>query len=557
MSAWAVEGRVFDVVAGRSFPARVTVSNGTIRAVEPLEASVGTDALPCIVPGLIDAHIHIESSMLSPSNFARAAVRFGTIGTISDPHEIANVCGLDGVQWMLDDAAKTPFKFTFGAPSCVPATDFEESGARLDAQEIEYMLRRMPLPYLSEMMNFPGVIAGVPEVDAKLVVARGLGKPIDGHAPGVRGEALDRYIAAGISTDHESFTLEEALEKAEKGMKILLREGSAAKNFDALWPVAVRYPNQVMLCSDDLHPDSLLEGHLDVLIRRGLHFGLDAMTLLRAATLNPVRHYRLKCGLLQVGDPADMVIVDSIESFQVQATYIDGQQVFDGQRVHLSEASTPPINTFNAHPVTPDQLEVKTEGASGRVKVNVIDAIDGQIVTGRSTAELRTSENGAIQADIPGDVLRIVVVNRYRQAPIAAGFIRNFGLQSGALASTVAHDSHNIVAVGCDTQSLAKAINRLIELKGGLSFANKWDVWALALPVAGLLSDESPETVAHDYKAIEARVKAAGCSLAAPFMTLSFMALPVIPALKMTDKGMFDVENWKFESLVVGESTSE
>lgn len=536
-----LEGRLVDVTAGRIYPARVVLAGGKVESVEERPGITG----PFLLPGLVDAHVHIESSMLVPSAFARVAVKFGTVATVSDPHEIANVCGLDGVRYMLVDAERTPFHFAFGAPSCVPAAPFENAGSRLGPSDVAYMLRALNLSYLSEMMNFPGVIHGDPEVHAKLQVALALGKPIDGHAPGLRGEGLKTYAGAGIATDHECFAIDEAREKLALGMKILIREGSAAKNLEELWPLLHEAPERVMVCTDDMHPDSLLEGHLDRLIRRLIAKGVEPMAAIRAATLNPIEHYNLPCGLLRMGDRADCIVVADLERFNVQATYIAGEKVFDGDRVSLPAPPVTPINNFGATPVSVADLAV-----IGPETVHVIEAIDGQIVTGRSTATLQRDEAGFLLSNPERDIAKIVVLNRYEPAQPAVGFVRGFGLAQAAIASSVAHDSHHIVAVGGDDAALAKAINAVISARGGLSFATVEDQAVLPLPVAGLMSDADPEVVARQYRDLDAHAKNAGCRLTAPYMTLSFMALPVIPSLKMTDKGLFDVET--FSSIPLG-----
>jgi adenine deaminase len=421
----------------------------------------------------------------------------------------------------------------------VPAAPFESAGAHLDAQDVEYMFRELGLTYLSEMMNFPGVVHGDPEVLAKLQVAREMGKPVDGHAPGLRGDGLKAYAAAGIATDHECFALDEAREKLALGMKILIREGSAARNLEELWPLLMESPEQIMLCTDDMHPDSLLEGHLDRIIRRLIAKGVEPMAAIRAATLHPIQHYGLPCGLLQVGDRADCIVVDDLESFQIQATYIAGEKVFDGERVALPVPPVSSINNFGAAPIATADLAV-----AGPETVHVIEAIDGQILTGRSTATLERDEAGCLLSNPKQDIVKIIVLNRYRPAPPAVGFVRGFGLAEAAIASSVAHDSHHIVAVGGSDEALKNAINAVISARGGLAFATAEEQTVLPLPVAGLMSDAEPEMVARGYRELDARAKSAGCELAAPYMTLSFMALPVIPSLKMTDKGLFDVETF-------------
>lgn len=540
--------QLVDLHGRRIYPARIEIEAGRIRSIretsEPLPEGSGY-----ILPGFIDAHVHVESSMLPPAEFARMAVVHGTVATVSDPHEIANVLGIAGVAFMLEDAARTPFKFCFGAPSCVPATTFETAGAALDATEVETLLQNPAIGYLSEMMNFPGVLHGDAECLAKIAAARRLGKPVDGHAPGLRGEEARRYFATGISTDHECFTYEEGLEKARLGVKILIREGSAARNFDALWPLIREFPDLVMFCSDDKHPDELVQGHIDRLVRRACALGCDLFDVLRAACLHPATHYRLPVGLLREGDPADFIRVRDLDTFQVLETWLDGCKVAENGRSLLPRLETPTPNYFVAQPKTPADFRLSMAGFSeNKALCRVIEALDGQIVTGAATEYLPVVE-GVITPDPERDILKIAVVNRYApDARPAIGFVRGFGLRQGALASSVAHDSHNIVAVGADDAALCAAVNAVIEARGGISATDgKTETKVLSLPIAGLMSPMDGYELARTYGVIDTWVKnAAGCTLQAPFMVLSFLALPVIPKLKMTDLGLFDVERFGF-----------
>lgn len=559
-----VAGTIVAPVLGEMYAGTITVSGGRIARIDRDDAVAGpgaaTDAAGgCgriggrgagprrfILPGLVDAHVHVESSMLVPSQFARMAVRHGTVATVSDPHEIANVLGLDGVEYMIHDGAAAPFSFAFGAPSCVPATPFETAGAALGPEEVDVLLARPDIFYLSEMMNFPGVLAGDAEVMAKLASARRHGKPVDGHAPGLRGEDLQRYIDAGISTDHESLDYGEAREKIERGMKVLIREGSAAREFNLLCGLIDEFPERCMLCSDDLHPTDLVRGHINRLLRRGAANGLGLMNLLRCATVNPVRHYGLGVGLLQVGDPADMVVVADLEDFDAVETYVRGELVAaDGAALWQAEPGRGP-NVFAAAPVRPEFFAV----AERPGKINVIEALDGQLFTPRLQVAPTVSAGLAV-ADPNRDLLKIAVVNRYRPAPPAVGFIRNFGLAAGGMASSVAHDSHNIVAVGASDEALALAINRVIENRGGLAVATPEGVSDLALPVAGLMSAQDGWEVAQAYDALDRAAKDLGSTLTSPFMTLSFMALLVIPSLKMSDQGLFDGDSFSSVDLFV------
>lgn len=525
----------------------IGVENGIIAFINQLGPE--RPAAPYALPGFIDAHVHIESSMLTPAQFARLAVVHGTVSTVSDPHEIGNVLGVAGVQYMIEDGKRVPFKFCFGAPSCVPATIFETAGATISSDEVHQLLAMEEIGYLAEMMNFPGVLHQDPEVMRKIQWAKTLNKPIDGHAPGLRGQDARQYAAAGISTDHECFTYDEAFEKIQLGMHILIREGSAAKNFEALIPLIDQFPNNIMFCSDDKHPDSLAHGHINELVKRALWQGYDLFNVLRAACLNPALHYRLAVGLLRVGDPADFILIDNCQKINILATYIDGQLVAENGQTYIEDLRSPVVNQFDCLPCQVASLALKAPATTATI--NVIEALDGQLITNALQLPARIEE-GVIVTDIPRDILKIVVVNRYKTAPVQIGFITNFGLKHGAIASSVAHDSHNIIAVGCDDAHLAQAINLVITAKGGVSAVASAQVHEiLPLPIAGLMSDSDGYVVAQQYTTIDAFVKNnLGSKLLAPFMTLSFMGLLVIPSLKMSDLGLFDGQNFSFCAVV-------
>lgn len=540
----AVIANVVEVVERRIVAAELHWRDGTITAIETIG---GEDPnLPYLLPGFVDAHVHVESSMLTPCEFARLAVRHGTVAAVSDPHEIANVLGVPGVQYMLDNAALTPFKFCFGAPSCVPATGFETAGARLDSAEIAALFATDKIGYLSEVMNFPGVLAGDPQLAAKLQLARDMGVPIDGHAPGVVGADIVRYAAAGIGSDHECFELAEAEAKLAAGMAILIREGSAARNFDALHSLISRHSDRVMLCSDDKHPDDLLLGHINTLAARAVALGHDVFDVLQCACINPIRHYRLPLGQLRVGDSMDAVLVADLSQFEVLDTWIGGRHVASRGRCLLNYVKPPAINRFDARKVGPDDLAIDYEGG----KVKVIQAFDGQLLTGQLDVEPQVLD-GKLAADVERDLLWLAVVNRYQPSPPALALVHGFGLKRGALASSVAHDSHNIIAVACDADSLCRAVNGVIDSRGGIACA--WDgrFESLPLPIAGLISDADGDSVAARYAELDALAKRLGANLRAPFMTLSFMALLVIPALKLSDRGLFDATRFQFTSLTV------
>lgn len=535
-----VAGKIVDLHNSRIFPGLIDVENGKIKAVT--EISTAPDQY--LLPGLIDAHVHIESSMLIPSEFARLAVLHGTVATVSDPHEIANVMGIDGIKYMIQNGKKVPFKFYFGASSCVPATTFETAGASIGADELEELLRLDEIKYMSEMMNFPGVLFNDPEVMAKIAIAKKYNKPIDGHAPGLMGEDARKYIQAGITTDHECFTIDEALDKIQWGMKIQIREGSAAKNFDALVDLLDKYPDQVLFCSDDKHPNDLEKGHINELVKRAIAKGYDPLKVLRSCILNPVAHYGLEVGLLRVGDDADFIVVDNLEDFNVKSTYIQGVLVSkNGKSLIASVKETEP-NIFNAEKIAVEDIIVPAQPG----KLQVIQALEGQLITKTLSIEPKV-ENGAVVSDIEHDILKLVVYNRYLPSKPAIAFISNFNLKSGAMASTVAHDSHNIIAVGTNDKDLANAINLLVEARGGVSFVDGKEQHLLPLPVAGLMSAGDAFEVASAYDELDYLTKKKGSTLKAPFMTLSFMALLVIPEVKLSDKGLFDGMRFAFTPL--------
>ncbi len=536
-----MEGNIVDVESKKIFFGEIKVEDHKIFSIKKI-AEQRNDA-PFILPGFIDSHVHIESSMLIPSEFAKLAVVHGTVATVSDPHEIANVCGIEGVEYMIENGKTVPFKFNFGAPSCVPATVFETAGASLDAVAVENLLTKDEILYLSEMMNFPGVLQHDEEVFSKINAAKKYNKPIDGHAPGLMGEDAKKYIDAGISTDHECFTEEEALNKLNHGMKILIREGSAAKNFEALINLLNDHEDEIMFCSDDKHPDNLVKGHINELCRRAVDKGIDVFKVLKAACLNPVKHYKLKVGLLKPGDPADFIVVENLKDFKVVATYINGKMVAEKGVSKIETKKAPVINNFHCSKKNREDFRIAVKDFKGEV----IEAFDGQLITGKLTASPKKS-NGFVESDVEKDILKIAVINRYHDAPVSIGFIKNFGLNRGAIASSVAHDSHNIIAVGVDDESLCEAVNMIIEKKGGVSVADAANPsfnQILPLPVAGLMSNEDGYKVAEKYTKIDAAAKKLGSGLSAPFMTLSFMALLVIPHLKLSDKGLFDGDKFQ------------
>lgn len=542
-NTFTLSGQIIDLVQSRIFPGKVTVNNGKIAEITEMP----TAEMRYIMPGFIDAHIHIESSMVPPTEFARMAVPHGTVATVSDPHEIANVMGVEGIDYMIRSGKRGGyFKFYFGAPSCVPATPFETSGRTLDAEAIGQLMARDDIYYLAEMMNYPGVLADEPDVMKKLEAAKRHGKPIDGHAPMVMGDDIRKYIGSGISTDHECYTIEDALEKLKLGMKILIREGSAAKNFDALIPLMAQYPEMLMFCSDDKHPNDLLKGHINLLVKRALQKGYKLMHVLRAASLNAVRHYHLDVGLLQTGDDADFIVVDNLNDFNVVQTYIKGQLMAENGVSLVQWRKEEACNNFHAAPIQTEALRVPDKGKP----IKVIACMDGNLITNTIVAEPKVVE-GNIVSNTTRDILKMVVYNRYTPAQPAIGFINHFGLKRGAIATSVAHDSHNIVAVGCSDEDIARAINLLVYTKGGMVACSETEFALLPLPVAGLMSLEEGSRVAEEYERADKLAHEFGCTLYSPFMTLSFMALLVIPELKLSDKGLFDVTRFDFTALTV------
>ena len=543
--AVTISGQLVDIWQKKIYPATIQIENGIINNIAP-NPEPGPQHF--ILPGFIDSHVHIESSMLVPSEFARLAVVHGTVATISDPHEIANVCGLKGVEYMIRNGQTVPFHFYFGAPSCVPATSFETAGGRLDAGQVETLLQRPEIKYLSEMMNFPGVLNGDPEVVKKIEAARTLGKPVDGHAPGLRGEAAGKYIRGGqsegpvvISTDHECFTRQEALDKLQYGMKIIIREGSAARNFDALIDLLNDYTDRILFCSDDKHPDSLVAGHINQLCARAVAKGIDLFKVLQAACMNPVQHYQLEVGLLRTGDAADLIIVEDLQQFTIKQTWIKGELVAENGKSLIRTEPAGVINNFRCTPVKAKNFHVHSNGDA---TIPVIEALDGQLITNKLLLPPKILNN-LIISDPVRDILKMVVVNRYNPAPPEMAFIKNFGLKTGAIASSVAHDSHNIVAVGVTDEAIADAVNLVVETRGGVSCVSGEASMVLALPVGGLMSPEDGYATAEAYTSIDAMAKSIGSTLSAPFMTLSFMALLVIPHLKLSDLGLFDGDSFR------------
>ncbi|MGC1206117.1 MAG: adenine deaminase [Flavobacteriaceae bacterium] len=542
-----IQGNIINIKNKIIFKGEITFENGKISNIIEKDHNVNH----YILPGFVDAHIHIESSMLVPSEFAKIAVTHGTVATVSDPHEIANVLGVKGVDFMIENGKKVPFKFNFGAPSCVPATTFESAGAVINSEAIKTLMANPEIKYLAEMMNYPGVLFDDDDVLKKIAWAKHYNKPVDGHAPGLRGEDITKYINAGISTDHECFTYAEALEKLQKGMKILIREGSAAKNFEALIDLLPEHFENMMFCSDDKHPDDLIIGHINQLCSRAVAKGMDVFKVLQAACFNPVKHYNLDVGLLKEGDDADFIVIEDLKDFKTLQTYINGQLVFNEGQSLIKQVSFKNLNNFNCN--KKEVLDFRVESSAKQIRV--IEALEGQLVTNQIIEETLI-ENGNLVSNIDKDILKMTVVNRYhpdsyRDQKPAMAFIKNFGFKEGAIASSVGHDSHNIIAVGVSDDAICKAVNLIIENKGGICAVSNLEEKIVPLPVAGIMSDKDGETIGKQYAELDKMAKALGSKLHAPYMTLSFMALLVIPSLKLSDKGLFNGKDFKFTSLVL------
>lgn len=546
-----LKGNIVDIQNNIIYKGEITIEKGKIKSIEKKDCIENH----YILPGFIDAHIHIESSMLVPSEFAKVAVKHGTVATVSDPHEIANVLGVKGVEFMIENGKQTPFKFNFGAPSCVPATSFESAGAVIDSDDIKSLMANPDIKYLAEMMNYPGVIYDDVEVLKKIEWAKHYNKPIDGHAPGLRGEDLTKYISAGISTDHECFTYKEGLEKLQKGMKVIIREGSAAKNFEALIGLLDEHYQNMMFCSDDKHPDDLLVGHINQLCARAVAKGNDVFKVLQAACVNPVKHYNLEVGLLQVGDTADCIVVEDLTDFKTLQTYINGELVCDNGESKIQHVNFDALNNFNTEKKQTSDFYIQSKRSnlsneSNPSKIRVIECLDGELVTNQIIEDAKVVD-GNLVSNTEKDILKMTVVNRYQNDKPAMAFIKNFGFKEGAIASSVGHDSHNIIAVGISDEAICKAVNLLIENEGGICAVSDAEQKIVALPVAGIMSDKDAETTGKQYSELDIMAKKLGSKLHAPYMSLSFMALLVIPSLKLSDKGLFDGGKFEFTDLVV------
>lgn len=542
-----IEGNVVDVRHKRVLKARISHEDGVITSVE----EVSGDFEGYLIPGLIDSHIHVESSLLCPSRFAEMTIPHGTTAVVAAPHEIANVLGLPGIEYMVKDSKTVPLRMYFTAPACVPTTPFETSGAAFGPAEIEQMLSREEFIALGEITDYPGAIAHDPEVMAKLEVARRLHKPIDGHAPQLSGPELREYVNLGISTDHECTSSEEAIEKAALGMLVMVRQGSASKDLESLVPFASKH--EFLLVSDDINVCDLAHGHLDRTLAQAISFGVDPMHALRAATINPALHYNLPLGAIEVGRMADVVKVSDLESFKVDEVFIGGELVSSGGVSRFEVRPKEIVNQFVLQRRTPSDFEVKT--ALQSVNVRVIGLIKDEIVTDSLLANLR-SQNRKVMPDIENDILHMSVANRYRDAPVSNAFVKGFGLKSGAIASSVAHDSHNIIAVGASSDDMAIAVNTLVEEGGGFCVCSAGQCSILHLRVAGLMCTKPAREVMRVLDVLLEKIKGLGCVVPNPFMKLSFLSLLVVPRLKLGDKGLFDVEHFQFVDVIVPETVT-
>ncbi|MCF8357528.1 MAG: adenine deaminase [Prolixibacteraceae bacterium] len=532
-----IEGNIVDVVKREIFKGRIFFENN-ISKIERIEYVNDTNF---ILPGFIDAHLHIESTMLTPVEYSKIALKHGVIAAITDPHEIANVCGIDGINYMIDNAKKTPMKIYFGAPSCVPATPFENNGAIISAKEIEALFKSKKCFQLSEMMNFPGVINDDKDVWEKIKVAKKYNRKIDGHAPLLSGEGLKKYIEAGISTDHETTKLDEALEKIKDGMKIILRNSSASRDFLHLISLIETHPNKTMMCTDDCHPDDLEKGYINEMVKTAIEKGYNVFDVISIASKNAKDHYGTETGLLQLYDPADFIVIDNFKNFNIKKVFVNGIEQLNEDPIKKQNPKNEIINNFHQNKIFLNDVRFPSKNK----KINAIRIIEDSIITKKEKYQIKENVE-YFESETEDDILKIVIVNRYKKAKPTVGFVNGFNLKKGAIGSSVAHDSHNIVVIGVSDKEICKAISSIQESKGGLVAVNGNETHLLPLPIGGIMSDKSCEEVSRQYKSLNNIAKEMGCKIHAPFMTLSFMSLLVIPEIKIGDMGLFDVNKFSF-----------
>lgn len=536
-----IKGNILNVFTDEIYPGEIKIEHGIIESIKEVNA----DFNDIIVPGFIDAHIHIESSMLTPSRFAEIALRHGTTSVIADPHEIANVMGMDGIDYMIDDAKKTPLKYYFTAPSCVPATKFEKSGATISPNIIDNLLSRPEFVALGEVMDYNAVISNEKSILEKIKIAKKYHKPIDGHAPLLSGKNLQKYVKHGVITDHESTTKKEVAEKKRMGMKIMIREGSESKMLEKLI-----YSNCDFIVSADLKPEDLINGHLDKCLRKAVDYGMDPYEAIKLVTINPAEHYNLNAGSISPGKSADLVFIDNLRDFTVKRVVINGNTIFKKQKL-LFRANPRPIDTtLHVSLTKPEDFDLKAQNPAHKsATVNLINVSDNTIITKQSSAKLSIQKKTIIPS-VFEDILKISVVDRYGGNTISNGFVKGFGIKNGAIASSVSHDSHNIIVVGTNSEYMSRATNHLIENKGGLAAISNQAKLDVTLPIAGLMSDKPAKVVANNSAKLNELVSNMGCELSSPFTSLSFMALPVVPEVKMTTNGLFNVNTHQFIDII-------
>ncbi len=539
-----IKGNILNIYTDEIYPGEIEIEKGVIQSIREVSSFFNE----IIVPGFIDSHIHIESSKLTPSRFAEIALKHGTTSVVADPHEIANVMGLEGIEYMLNDARNSPLKFNFAAPSCVPTTEYETAGATIDSNVIDDLLRKDEFVSLGEVMDYNGVIEGKEDLIAKIESAKKHKKPIDGHAPLVTGEDLQKYVKYGIDTDHECTSKREAAEKRRMGVKIMIREGSESHMLEELL-----HSDADFIVSDDICAEDLIDGHIDKLLRKAVSLGMDAFEALKLVTINPAKHYNLNVGSITPGKQADLVFIDNLEDFNVKRVIVDGNTIYKKQKLLYRANPMPVKTTLKITPKTAEDFDVKAQDENHKsATVNVINVEDNTIISSHDTAKLSIDRNTVIPS-VFEDILKISVIERYGGNTIANGFVHGFNIKNGAIASSVSHDSHNIIAVGTNSQYIAEATNKIIENKGGLVAMSNKEMIDLPLPIAGLMSDKSANVVSKVSSSLNELVSSMGCTLSSPYTTLSFLALPVVPSIKITNKGLFDVDANKFIDVIAHE----